>query len=77
MDIYSRGWVVLGLATAGLSAAYLARATQPDPGPFSPDVKEFVATYLKTGGDKLESWVQRDKVSRPTRRFGRSRRSTD
>jgi putative membrane-bound dehydrogenase-like protein len=49
----------------GLSAAYMTRATAQDPGPFSPDVKEFVATYLKTGGDKLESWVQRDKVSRP------------
>ena len=41
------------------------RAAPQDPGPFSPDVKEFVAVYLKTGGDKLTNWVQGDKVSRP------------
>jgi len=41
------------------------RATQQDPRPFSPEVEEFVAVYLKTGGDKLTSWVQGDKVSRP------------
>ena len=41
------------------------RAAQQDPPPFSPEVEEFVATYLKTGGDKLTSWVHGDKVSPP------------
>jgi putative membrane-bound dehydrogenase-like protein len=53
------------VAVAGLFATYFAHATPQEPAPFSPDVKEFVATYLRTGGDKLESWVQGDKVSRP------------
>ena len=57
--------MVTGVTMAAFSAAYMARATPQDPGPFSPDVKEFVATYLKTGGDKLEGWVQGDKVSQP------------
>jgi putative membrane-bound dehydrogenase-like protein len=50
---------------AGLLAAYTSRATQQDPRPFSPEVDEFVAIYLKTGGEKLTNWVQGDKVSRP------------
>jgi putative membrane-bound dehydrogenase-like protein len=56
--------IVAAGAIAGLLAVCTARATQQDSGPFSPDVKEFVATYLKTGGDKLDTWVQADKVSR-------------
>jgi putative membrane-bound dehydrogenase-like protein len=57
--------IVAAVAIAGLLAVCTARATQQDPGPFSPDVKDFVATYLKTGGEKLDTWVQADKVSRP------------
>jgi putative membrane-bound dehydrogenase-like protein len=65
MYIYSTRRVVAGVAVAGLLVAYTSRATQQDPRPFSPEVEEFVAIYLKTGGDKLTSWVQSDKVSRP------------
>jgi putative membrane-bound dehydrogenase-like protein len=57
--------IVACAAVAAVLAVYAAHATQQDPAPFSPEVKEFVATYLRTGGDKLESWVQGDKVSRP------------
>ena len=42
MRIYSTRWVVAGVAVVGLLAAYTARAMQQDPGPFSPEVKEFV-----------------------------------
>src|SRR4029453_2354774 len=65
VHIHSTRWVVAGGALVGLFGASAARATQQDPGPFSPEVKEFVGIYLKTGGDKLTSWVQGDKVSRP------------
>jgi hypothetical protein len=43
--------IVAAVAIAGLLAVCTARATQQDPGPFSPDVKDFVATYQKTGGE--------------------------
>ena len=35
------------------------------PRPFTPEVDEFVAIYLKTGGDKLTNWVQGETTSRP------------
>jgi putative membrane-bound dehydrogenase-like protein len=53
-----------GLTAASLLAGCLAQAAQ-DPTPFSPEVDEFVTIYLKNGGDKLTSWVQGDKASRP------------
>ena len=31
--------------------------------PFTPEVEQFVETYLKTGGDKLTNWVQGETVS--------------
>ena len=61
----STRWVAASVAVAGLLAAYTSRAAQQDPSPLSPDVEEFVALYLKTGGDKLTNWVQGDKVSAP------------
>jgi len=53
------------VASLGPQAPQAPRATQQDPRPFSPEVEEFVAVYLKTGGDKLTNWVQGDRVSRP------------
>src|SRR5687767_12901689 len=38
---------------------------RPQSPPFSPDVDEFVRTYLKSGGDKLTNWVQGEKVPPP------------
>src|SRR5919204_2353101 len=79
VSIYSTRWVVAGVTVAGLLAAFTSfsscswgpslgpqalRAAQQDAAPFSPEVKEFVAVYLKTGGDKLTTWVHGDKVSR-------------
>ncbi len=55
-------------ALAGLAAALLvctSPAAQQEPAPFTPDVEEFVSIYLKTGGDKLTNWVQRDTTSKP------------
>jgi putative membrane-bound dehydrogenase-like protein len=60
----TRWWVVTGIA--GLLAAFtLLAAQQPAHSPFTPEVEEFVSIYLKTGGDKLTNWVQRDTTSRP------------
>src|SRR5690242_251073 len=53
------------MTVAVLLAAFASRAGQQDRSPFSPEVQEFVAIYLKNGGDKLTAWVQGDKVSRP------------
>jgi putative membrane-bound dehydrogenase-like protein len=54
-----------GLAVPALLAGCTSRAAQSEPKPFTPEVEEFVAIYLKTGGDKLTNWVQRDTTSRP------------
>ncbi len=59
-----------GAARAGLPSGpslgpQALHAAQHDPQPFSPDVEEFVSVYLKTGGEKLTTWVQGDKVSPP------------
>ena len=50
-----------GLLTACSSPA----AQQQQSSPFTPDVEEFVAIYLKHGGDKLTNWVQGDTTRRP------------
>jgi putative membrane-bound dehydrogenase-like protein len=53
------------LAAAGLLTGCASPAAQPDRKPFTPEVEEFVAIYLKNGGDKLTNWVQRDTTSTP------------
>jgi putative membrane-bound dehydrogenase-like protein len=59
-------WLMGGVAMAALAAGCSSPAAQqPKPGPFTPEVDEFVAIYLKTGGDKLTNWVQGETVSRP------------
>ena len=65
MHLSSTRWVAAAAAIAGVMVAYRLAATQQDPKPFSPEVEDFVAIYLKNGGDKLTNWVQGDKVSRP------------
>jgi putative membrane-bound dehydrogenase-like protein len=54
-----------GAAVAVLLAGCTSRAAQQDSKPFTPDVEEFVAVYLKAGGDKLTNWVQGETTSRP------------
>ena len=58
-------WVIAGMATAGLLIGLSSRAAQQTPWPFSPEVEEFVATYVKVGGDKLTNWVQGETAPRP------------
>ena len=66
MHIHSTRYWIAAAAVAGLVAAYGSReAPQPASSPFTPEVEEFVSIYLKTGGDKLTNWVQRDTTSRP------------
>ena len=52
------------LLAAGVLACTSPAARQPAD-PFTPEVEEFVSIYLKTGGDKLTNWVQRDRTTRP------------
>lgn len=65
MYIYSTRWMMAGVAVAGLLAGCTSRAAQQDSKPFTPEVEDFVAIYLKTGGDKLTNWVQGETTSRP------------
>ena len=53
------------LTAAALLAAWISLAAQQASEPFTPEVEEFVKIYLKTGGDKLTNWVQRDTTSPP------------
>lgn len=54
------------VAAAGLLTACTSPAAQQQQSnPFTPEVEEFVAIYLKHGGDKLTNWVQGDTTSRP------------
>jgi len=56
---------IAALALAGLLAVFSSQAVGQSPSPFTRDVEEFVDIYLKRGGDKLTTWVQGDKTSRP------------
>lgn len=60
----TRWWVAAGVA-GFVAACTLGAEQQPGSSPFTPEVEEFVSIYLKTGGDKLTNWVQRDTTSRP------------
>ena len=65
MSIDSRRRSAAGLAVAGLLAFCSPPAAQQEPTPFTPEVQDFVAVYLKTGGDKLTNWVQGQTTSPP------------
>ena len=56
---------VIATVAVALLAAGSAPAVHQDSWPFTPEVEEFVKIYLKTGGDKLTNWVQRDTTSSP------------
>lgn len=65
--IGATGRVCAGAAavlTAALAGG-IPPAAQSGPGPFTPEVEEFVDIYLKTGGDKLTNWVQGDTPASP------------
>jgi len=54
------------IAVAGFLAAVAWRGLgAQQSAPFTPEVDEFVRTYLETGGDKLTTWVQSDKTATP------------
>ena len=53
------------VALAALAACSSPAAQQQPSPPFTPAVETFVEAYVKAGGDKLTSWVQGDKASRP------------
>ena len=55
------GALTLTGLVVGLSSPPVRSQSQP----FTPEVDEFVRTYLKGGGDKLTNWVQGDKTSPP------------
>ena len=48
----------IAVAAAALLGSMPSHGTHAQSRPFTPDVEEFVAVYLKHGGDKLTSWVQ-------------------
>jgi putative membrane-bound dehydrogenase-like protein len=58
-------WLIAGVAAAGLLIGVSSRAAQQTPWPFTPEVEEFIETYVKVGGDKLTSWVQGETAPRP------------
>ncbi len=49
---------LIALAAAAVLAATSAHDAIGQSRPFTPEVEQFVDTYLKTGGDKLTNWVQ-------------------
>jgi glucose/arabinose dehydrogenase/mono/diheme cytochrome c family protein len=53
------------IAVLFLTSCSSPAAQQAPPGPFTRDVEEFVAIYLKNGGDKLTNWVQNDAARKP------------
>ena len=65
MSTDSTRWSAARLALVGLLIFCSSPAAQQDSRPFTPEVQDFVAIYLKTGGDKLTDWVQGEKASRP------------
>ena len=66
MRFSATSWLMGGVAMAALAAGCSSPAAQQSkPRPFTPEVDEFVAIYLKTGGDKLTNWVQGETASRP------------
>jgi putative membrane-bound dehydrogenase-like protein len=56
-DIGSTRWLI-AVAAAALQCSMPSHVMQAQSRPFTPQVEEFVAVYLKNGGDKLTSWVQ-------------------
>ena len=56
--------LIASLVAAGLLIGF-SGAAQQTPWPFTPEVEEFIETYVKVGGDKLTNWVQGEKSPRP------------
>ena len=56
-SIGSIRWPIV-VAAAALLCNTPSHVMQAQSRPFTPDVEEFVAVYLKNGGDKLTTWVQ-------------------
>lgn len=50
---------------AAVLAGCSARVVRPQSWPFTPDVEEFIETYVSVGGDKLTNWVQGDATPPP------------
>ncbi len=50
----------MATSAALLAGWSLQAGQQPAQPPFTPEVEEFVRTYVKEGGDKLTNWVQGD-----------------
>ena len=58
-------YVIGALTLTGLAVVLSSPPVRSQSQPFTPEVDEFVRTYLKGGGDKLTNWVQGDKTSPP------------
>jgi putative membrane-bound dehydrogenase-like protein len=58
-------WLIAGVAAAALLIGLSSHAAQQTPWPFTPEVEEFIETYVKVGGDKLTNWVQGETAPRP------------
>lgn len=54
-----------GVTVAGLLAGCSSRGVRPASWPFTPEVKEFIETYVDVGGDKLTNWVQGETAPPP------------
>ena len=65
MDISSTRSLLVAAGAAALLAVGQARGVQQGSKPFTPEVDEFVAVYLKNGGRKLDDWVRGDATKRP------------
>ena len=63
MRINLTRWIIAAIAVTTLLANGSPRVRQRAPWPFTPEVEEFIETYVKVGGDKLTNWH-----SFPTRR---------
>ena len=65
MRISSTRWLLAAAGAAGLLGVCAPRAAQQGSKPFTPEVDEFVAVYLKNGGKKLDDWVRADRTKPP------------
>jgi hypothetical protein len=68
-DIGSTRWLI-AVAAAALLCTMPSHMVQAQSRPFTPEVEEFVAIYVKNGGDKLTSWVQGQTAPPPEQTLG-------
>jgi hypothetical protein len=61
----STRWLIAGVTVAGLLGLSDSHDMRAQSRPVTQEIEEYVQIYLKTGGDKLTTWVQGDKTSRP------------